>query len=59
MSEVLAAIDEASPSPDEDNSRMEQLMISMLEVSVIILYYIIVVSYYKLYMILAGNFEWL
>ena len=33
MSEVLAAIDETSPSPDEDNSRMEQLMISMLEVS--------------------------
>lgn len=33
MCEVLEAIGETSPSPDEDNSRMEQLMISMLEVS--------------------------
>jgi hypothetical protein len=31
MCEVLPTIDEASPSPDGENSRLEQLMISMLE----------------------------
>lgn len=32
MCEVLPTIDETSPSPEEENSRLEQLMISMLEV---------------------------
>ena len=40
MCEVLPTIDEASPSPEEENSRLEQLMISMLEVSIIIIEYI-------------------
>ena len=31
MCEVLPAIDELSPSPDGENSKLEQLMISMLE----------------------------
>lgn len=31
MCEVLPTIDEASPSPEEENTRLEQLMISMLE----------------------------
>ena len=35
MCEVLPTIDEASPSPEEENSRLEQLMISMLEVSIV------------------------
>ena len=33
MCEVLPTIVESTPSPDEENSRLEQLMISMLEVS--------------------------
>lgn len=33
MCEVLPTIDEASPSPEEESARLEQLMISMLEVS--------------------------
>ena len=32
MSEILDPIDEMSPSPEEENSRLEQLMINMLEV---------------------------
>lgn len=32
MCEVLATITESTPSPEEENSRLEQLMISMLEV---------------------------
>ena len=31
MCEVLPTIDEMSPSPDGDSSKLEQLMISMLE----------------------------
>ena len=31
MCEVLPTIDETSPSPDGENSRLEQLMITMLE----------------------------
>ena len=33
MCEVLPTIDEASPSPEEESARLEQLMISMLEVT--------------------------
>ena len=32
MCEILDPIEETSPSPEEENSRLEQLMISMLEV---------------------------
>ena len=39
MCEVLPTIDEASPSPEEENTRLEQLMISMLEVKKIYMYY--------------------
>ncbi len=38
MCEVLPTIVESTPSPEEENSRLEQLMISMLEVGVVIMW---------------------